>query len=90
MIEPNFGSMFTNEPLPKDGYITLSSEPGFALVLRTALAPPAPPPRPHTAPRGHVVSVVHSVTNTGLSPGADAPEAEFLLGGGRRPSTAQR
>ena len=53
MIEPNFGSMFTNEPLPKDGYITLSSEPGFALVLRTALAPPAAPPTHGSAwPRG--------------------------------------
>lgn len=36
VIEPNFGSMFTNEPLPKDGYITLSSEPGFALTLNRA------------------------------------------------------
>ena len=32
-IWPNFGSMFTNEPLPKDGYITLPDTPGFGLEL---------------------------------------------------------
>ena len=32
-IEPNFGSVFTNEPLPEDGYITLPDTPGFGLEL---------------------------------------------------------
>lgn len=32
-IEPNFGSVFTNEPLPENGYITLSDTPGFGLEL---------------------------------------------------------
>lgn len=32
-IEPNFGKMFTNEPLPKDGYIELPDTPGFGLEL---------------------------------------------------------
>jgi L-rhamnonate dehydratase len=32
-IEPNFGTVFKNEPLPKDGYITLSDKPGFGLEL---------------------------------------------------------
>ena len=32
-IEPNFGSMFKNEPLPRNGYITLSDAPGFGLEL---------------------------------------------------------
>ena len=37
-IEPNFGSMFKNEPLPEEGYITLPDTPGFGLELnRTAL-----------------------------------------------------
>jgi len=35
-IDPNFGSMFHSEPLPVDGYITLSTEPGFGLVLNKA------------------------------------------------------
>ena len=32
-IEPNFGSMFTNEPLPDAGYIELPRTPGFGLEL---------------------------------------------------------
>lgn len=32
-IEPNFGSMFKNEPLPEAGYITLPDTPGFGLEL---------------------------------------------------------
>ena len=32
-IEPNFGSMFKNEPLPDAGYITLPESPGFGLEL---------------------------------------------------------
>ncbi|MFP6649132.1 MAG: enolase C-terminal domain-like protein, partial [Pirellulaceae bacterium] len=32
-IEPNFGTMFTNEPLPEAGYITLPETPGFGLEL---------------------------------------------------------
>jgi L-rhamnonate dehydratase len=32
-IEPNFGSVFVNEPLPEQGYITLSDSPGFGLDL---------------------------------------------------------
>ena len=32
-IEPNFGSVFTNEPLPENGYITLPDTPGFGLEL---------------------------------------------------------
>ena len=32
-IEPNFGSMFKNEPLPDRGYIELPTTPGFGLEL---------------------------------------------------------
>ncbi len=32
-IEPNFGAMFKNEPLPEAGYITLPNAPGFGLEL---------------------------------------------------------
>ena len=32
-IEPNFGSMFKNEPLPDRGYIDLPRTPGFGLEL---------------------------------------------------------
>ena len=32
-IEPNFGVVFKNEPLPVDGYITLPDSPGFGLEL---------------------------------------------------------
>jgi L-rhamnonate dehydratase len=32
-IEPNFGTLFQNEPLPEDGYITLPDTPGFGLEL---------------------------------------------------------
>ncbi len=32
-IEPNFGSMFKNEPLPVNGYIELPTTPGFGLEL---------------------------------------------------------
>ena len=35
-IEPNFGSMFKNEPLPKNGYIDLPDTPGFGLELNRA------------------------------------------------------
>ena len=33
MIEPNFGTMFKNEPLPERGYIELPATPGFGLEL---------------------------------------------------------
>jgi len=46
-IEPNFGTMFTNEPLPSDGYITLPNSPGFGLELnRDALNLTRPYARP--------------------------------------------
>jgi len=32
-IEPNFGTMFLNEPLPENGYIALPDTPGFGLEL---------------------------------------------------------
>ena len=32
-IEPNFGTMFVNEPLPVDGFIELPNTPGFGLEL---------------------------------------------------------
>ena len=32
-IEPNFGTLFQNEPLPEGGYITLPDTPGFGLEL---------------------------------------------------------
>jgi L-rhamnonate dehydratase len=32
-IEPNFGTMFIQEPLPEAGYITLPDTPGFGLEL---------------------------------------------------------
>ncbi len=32
-IEPNFGVMFTNEPLPERGFIALPDTPGFGLEL---------------------------------------------------------
>jgi L-rhamnonate dehydratase len=32
-IEPNFGTVFTNEPLPEQGYITLPDTLGFGLEL---------------------------------------------------------
>ena len=32
-IEPNFGTLFRNEPLPEGGYISLSDSPGFGLEL---------------------------------------------------------
>jgi L-alanine-DL-glutamate epimerase-like enolase superfamily enzyme len=32
-IEPNFGAVFLNEPLPEQGYITLPDTPGFGLEL---------------------------------------------------------
>lgn len=32
-IEPNFGSVFKNEPLPENGYVTLPDTPGFGLEL---------------------------------------------------------
>ena len=35
-IEPNFGQAFRNEPLPKDGYITLSDAPGWGLTFDKA------------------------------------------------------
>ena len=33
-IEPNFGTLFQNEPLPEAGYITLPDTPGFGLELK--------------------------------------------------------
>jgi len=35
-IVPYFGDLFTNEPLPKDGYIDLPSRPGFGVELNEA------------------------------------------------------
>ena len=32
-IEPNFGTLFVEEPLPEAGYITLPDTPGFGLEL---------------------------------------------------------
>jgi len=32
-IEPNFGTLFQNEPLPENGYISLPNTPGFGLEL---------------------------------------------------------
>ena len=32
-IEPNFGTLFRNEPLPEGGYISLPDSPGFGLEL---------------------------------------------------------
>ena len=32
-IEPNFGTLFLNEPLPEAGYITLPDTPGFGVEL---------------------------------------------------------
>ena len=32
-IEPNFGTMFKNEPLPVNGFIELPATPGFGLEL---------------------------------------------------------
>ena len=32
-IVPLFGNLFTNEPLPKDGYIVLPDRPGFGVEL---------------------------------------------------------
>ena len=32
-IVPVFGKIFTDEPVPKDGYITLSEKPGFGVTL---------------------------------------------------------
>ncbi len=32
-IEPNFGVLFANEPLPENGYVELPSAPGFGLEL---------------------------------------------------------
>lgn len=38
-IEPNFGTVFLEEPLPENGYITLPDTPGFGLELnRDALS----------------------------------------------------
>lgn len=38
-IEPNFGSMFIDEPLPVDGYITLPhTKPGWGLELNKGWA----------------------------------------------------
>ena len=32
-IVPVFGKIFTDEPIPKDGYISLSDNPGFGVTL---------------------------------------------------------
>jgi len=32
-IIPYFGSVFTDEPLPKDGFIDLPDRPGFGVTL---------------------------------------------------------
>jgi len=32
-IVPIFGNLFTNEPLPVDGWITLNNKPGFGLEI---------------------------------------------------------
>jgi L-alanine-DL-glutamate epimerase-like enolase superfamily enzyme len=34
-VEPFFGSFFTGEPLPENGYITLSDTPGWGMELRS-------------------------------------------------------
>jgi L-rhamnonate dehydratase len=36
-LVPLFGELFTNEPLPKDGYIDLSDEPGWGVELNDQL-----------------------------------------------------
>jgi L-rhamnonate dehydratase len=44
-IVPLFGALFTDEPLPKDGYIDLSDKPGFGVTLNregVALSRPHP------------------------------------------------
>ncbi len=37
-IKPVFGSMFANEPVPKDGRIDISDAPGFGLTLADSLS----------------------------------------------------
>lgn len=32
-IVPLFGNVFTDEPLPKDGYVSLPDRPGFGVTL---------------------------------------------------------
>ena len=36
-IVPVFGKMFTDEPIPKDGYISLSDKPGFGVTLNNEI-----------------------------------------------------
>lgn len=47
-VWPLFGELFTNEPLPVDGYISLSEEPGFGVKLNPAV--PLVRPYPRTPP----------------------------------------
>ena len=44
-IWPLFGSLFTDEPLPVDGYITLADKPGFGVTLNPAVKLVRPYPR---------------------------------------------
>ena len=45
-VWPLFGNLFTDEPLPVDGYITLSDKPGFGVTLnRAGIAMVRPYPR---------------------------------------------
>ena len=37
-IDPNFGNVFVEEPLPVDGYITLPDKPGWGLELNVSEA----------------------------------------------------
>ena len=42
-IAPYFGGLFTDEPLPKDGFIDISEKPGFGVTLiRDNLTRPYP------------------------------------------------
>jgi len=36
-VVPVFGKMFTDEPVPKDGYISLSDKPGFGVTLNNEI-----------------------------------------------------
>jgi len=44
-VWPLFGDLFTDEPLPVDGYITLTDKPGFGVTLNPKVALTRPYPR---------------------------------------------
>lgn len=44
-VWPLFGSLFTDEPLPVNGYITLTDKPGFGVTLNPAVKLVRPYPR---------------------------------------------